>query len=237
MVRESFVQRPVHGSGTGCQAQRAVLHGGTLDNGKVGVEWTTSHGFTVKGLINRFLLEPSETITLYGGEEQRRPPHETAEHTHMRVIPETSGQRVLNGAPFAATFPRSPPQVSGPGFDTRVLPQCDRELADLIRRTGLGYMANSPITYCPLGTERANVTVARVPMYRRVAGVGYTVLLVLTCGNKQLQPGTPLLCDYRPKMDLPAKFQFRCRDPSHYHAAGQPFPRTEESSDGDDTGV
>jgi hypothetical protein len=231
MVRDSFLKRPVEGTGKGCGAQRAVLSGGTLATGKVAVKWVTDHGYTERGLVNRVVFRPRDVITLYGGEERPRPLDGTGPHTHTRVIPETRGQRVLDGASFASTFPGTPPPSGDVGSGEGLHPECDPELSQLIMSTGIGYMANSPITYCPLGVERPNVTVTRIPMGRLVPGIGYNVLVALTCGGRTLEPGTTLLCEYRPKLDLPQHFQFHCRDRAHYLAAGVPFP--EEVCNGD----
>jgi hypothetical protein len=102
LCRKSFRQDPVFGAAKGCQAQRALIHGGTLANGKVAVEVRWTHGRKLRELIAKVRFEPNEDVSCYGGFLQQAP-SETDRHTHMRHVPLTD--YVLEGQPFAGCFP------------------------------------------------------------------------------------------------------------------------------------
>ncbi len=63
MCRQWFKDHPVRGKG--CQAQNALLRGGTLDNGKVALEIRWSHGVMLRELIAKVRFEHGDDVTCY----------------------------------------------------------------------------------------------------------------------------------------------------------------------------
>lgn len=225
LCRKSFRQDPVFGAAKGCQAQRALIHGGTLANGKVAVEVRWTHGRKLRELIAKVRFEPNEDVSCYGGFLQQAP-SETDRHTHMRHVPLTD--YVLEGQPFAGCFPVEE------GFTKFTLgvplsPRCgDPAWDQVITSNGIGYMANT-VTKCPLRSRsRTNVTVCEAQLGRAVPGVPYSSVLVLRASDGGIDIGQPVISPYEP-WKLKKTFEFKCADAEHYRAAGH----VQADSDGD----
>ena len=67
MCRESFRLRPAIRKGKGWPAQMDLLHGGTLENGRVGVRVADSHGYTLRELYSVTGVKAGGLVTMYGG--------------------------------------------------------------------------------------------------------------------------------------------------------------------------
>jgi hypothetical protein len=217
ICRNSFMDRRLQGSASGIAAQRALLTGGTLQNGKVKVEQRISHGMVIRELIAGIRFEPGADVTCYGGFVEKRPP-ETEEHTHMRGIP--ASDYALNGILFSGCFPIKPGAALKIGHSVALTPQCeDQRWEAVIASSGIGYFANT-VTRCPLSTSRPNVVVHALPMYRKIAGVSYSSVLVLRAASHGIDVGEPIISPYE-GCQSKAKFKFPCKDPLHWAAAGR----------------
>ena len=100
-------------------------------------------------------------------------------------------------------------------------PQCeDQRWEAVIASSGIGYMANT-VTRCPLLRQtRPNVVVHEVAMYRVIAGVSYSSVLVLRGASQGIDIGEPIISPYEGYQSK-AKFKFHCKDPLHWAAAGR----------------
>ena len=67
-------------SGKGCEAQRALFDGGTIENGKVAVQFRQWHGRIVRQLVAMIDFAPHSDVTCYGGLVQA--PANKADSTH-----------------------------------------------------------------------------------------------------------------------------------------------------------
>jgi hypothetical protein len=220
LCRQSFKQHPVKRGGTGAPAQRAIMTGGTLDNGKLRVYFQKSHGVLVRELIAMVRFEPHSVVTCYGGFVELAPSEEAC-HTHMRHIPET--KRVLNGVEFASRFPCKPGVMFELGRGLPLRPVCaNADWSTVIRTTGLGYMANT-VTKCPLQRTRPNVTIQCKPVGRYIKNVPHgSSVVYLVAASKGIAVGDAVISPYEACVQT-AKFRFNCADPAHYKAAGCAF--------------
>jgi hypothetical protein len=213
----------VSGGGKGIRAQRALLEGGTLANGKVGVMFKTSHGHCIRELVARVKFHRGEVVTCYGGFLERVPGPETDEHwlTHMRHIP--LNDHVLNGLEFSNTFPASNSIVLGKlGYREWLHPRgVGPEWIRIIESSGLGYMANT-VTKCPMTRTRPNVIVDELILGRVVEGVPYSAVLVLRAGDQDIQVDQTIVSPYE-AWKQNQLFEFKCADEWHYIAAGKDF--------------
>lgn len=218
LCRDSFRQNPVPDKAKGCQAQRALLHGGTLDNGQLSVEVRWSHGRMLRELIAKARFEQGEIVSCYGGFVTPAP-LETNLHTHMRHIPLTD--YVLEGLPFADCFPVKLGAMFKLGYNVALRPRCKNPAWDkVITSSGVGYMANT-VTRCPLFTRtRPNVTVSEAMLGRIIPGVPYSSVIVLRASEGGIDIEEPIISPYEP-WKLKKKFEFKCVDEEHYKAAGR----------------
>jgi hypothetical protein len=219
LCRASFKENPT--SGKGCRAQRALLHGGTILNGKVSVQVRHDHGRAVRELVCLKDVPPLEVVTCYGGFVGLAPA-EKDEHTHMRHIP-ASGY-VMDGDAFSSTMPEGNSAVSKLGVKIPLYPRCDDEKwASVVAGSGIGYMANT-VTKCPLqGQKGYNVTVHAYTLGRVVPGVVQSDVLVLQACIHGLKAGDCVISPYESYRQT-KKFQFVCADLMHYRAAGATPP-------------
>ena len=227
LCRQSFLQKPVPSRhGTGIDAERAILTGGTLSNGQLQVQMRDCHGVRLRELIPMRGYKPGAIVTCYGGFVGLAPP-KGEHHTHMRQIPTTN--YVLDGEEFSDCFPFQNGAVFGLGHTLAMTPRCEnRAWEDIIRSTGLGYMANT-ITKCPLQRRaRTNVTVHTAVLGRSIPGVPYSTVVYLRAGTNGIQPQEPIISPYEGCQSKQA-FQFICADEDHYHAAGREFVSIQES--------
>jgi hypothetical protein len=67
LCRTAFREHPVVGSGEGSVAQRALMDGGTLDNGKLFIREQGTHGRSFRHLIAGVAFPPNCGVTCYGG--------------------------------------------------------------------------------------------------------------------------------------------------------------------------
>jgi hypothetical protein len=215
------VNRPVWGSSNGIQAQRALLNGGTIQNGKVSIQLRMSHGVVIRELIARIRFQPRDDVTCYGGFVEKQPP-EGEEDTHMRRIPLTN--YVLNGIAFSGCFPSQSGGVFRVGPGVSLKPQCaDPQWEKVIVSCGLGYMANT-VTKCPLYRQTIpNVSVCEAALERNIVGVSYASVLVLRACSNGIDIGEPIISPYEGKQSK-KKFRFICADPEHYATAGRTPP-------------
>jgi hypothetical protein len=192
----------------GCRAQHALLHGGTLKNGKVAVDRRCSHGIRLRELVARIRFEVGDVVTCYGG-LVKAAPSETDSDTHMRHIP--LSDHVLDGLTFSNCFPEKVGSVLDHANTVSLQPRCqDPEWEKIIVSNGVGYMANT-VTWCPLRVRaRANV-------------------VVLRASTGGIDSGESIISPYEP-WKLKQKFQFKCMEEAHYKAAGKEFI-TEDCTD------
>jgi hypothetical protein len=221
LYRQSFKQRPVKGTGSGVRVQRAIMSGGTLENGKVRVYFRRSHGVTLRELIAMVTFEHHDCVTCYGGFEEPAPASKLDGNNHMRHIPCT--RRVLNGLPFADCFPTVPGVMFDLGLDAPLRPRCDNPAwSHMIRTSGIGYMANT-VTKCPMRLQpRPNVTIQSRSSYRQIDGVSCGSVLYLECGVRGIAVGDPIVSPYEGWAGNP-EFRFECVDQDHYARAGLEF--------------
>jgi hypothetical protein len=234
LCRKSFEERPVFGITKGCKAQRVLLRGGTLDNGKVAVEVRWSHGLQLRELIAVKRFEHEEVVTCYGGFAIKAPKvmeTKVRMDSHMRQIPGTD--YVLEGAPFSDCFPMKQGAMFDLGYSARLRPTCENpEWAKVIASSGIGYMANT-VTKCPLRSRtRTNVTMGTAVLGRTVPGVPYDSVLYLSAGVGGIDPGEPIISAYE-QWKVKEKFRFTCKDSAHYEAAG----RLQSSDEGSEAEV
>ena len=218
LCRESFKNKPVHGDAKGCKAQRALLNGGTLANGKVHVKVRMSHGRVLRELVAGKRFEPGEDVTCYGG-WLLPAPRETDKHTYMRHIPLTD--YVLDGLEFSNQFPSEGGAGLRLGYSVALRPTCeDRAWEDVIASTGIGYMANTT-TACPQQQRaRPNVTICQAMLGRLVTGVPYPSVVVLRASANGIDEGDAIISPYE-AYKLTGKFAFKCMDRNHYAMAGR----------------
>jgi hypothetical protein len=223
LCRRSFEVLPVVGHGTGSVAQRALLSGGTIDNGKIAITWRKSHGVMLRELITLIRFEAGDCVTCYGGFVEPAP-GESEHHTHMRHIP--SSEYVLNGLPFANGFSTQPGAVSGLGYRVCLSPHCgDSQWDRVIATSGAGYMANT-VTQCPQYRRgRPNVTVCEAMLGRVVPGVTYSGVLFLRASAGGIDANQPIISPYEAHQSN-ANFLFKCMDTDHYDVAGYDHPTT-----------
>jgi hypothetical protein len=229
LCRESFRNNPVVGVTKGCQAQRALFYGGTLDNGKVALVKHLSHGVMLRELVAKMRFEEGDYVTCYGGLLGLAPSEETELDTHMRHIPSTD--YVLEGLPFSNCFPQQLGAVCALGYTVPLRPRCDDPAWEqVITSTGIGYMANT-VTKCPMRSRaRANVTVCEVMLGRAIPGVPYSSVLVLQASAGGIDMEAPIISPYE-SWKLKRKFQFKCVDEDHYKWAGLPLYSVEDESE------
>jgi hypothetical protein len=232
LCRRSFANRPVFGVAKGCKAQRALLHGGTLENRKLAVEVHWSHGVLLRELIAQVRFEHKDVVTCYGGFAEKAPVVKKSDvnmHTHMRQIPGTD--YVLEGEPFSNCFPVKQGAMFDLGYSVPLRPQCaDPRWAKVIASSGLGYMANT-VTRCPLILRtRTNVTVCDAVLGRSIPGVPYDSVVYLKASAGGINPGEPIISPYEP-WKLKEKFKFKCNDSAHYEASGRVQSSEDESED------
>jgi hypothetical protein len=218
LCRRAYRQKPVIGTGSGSVAQRILLHGGTLDNGKLVIREQDYHGRRVRHLMAGVLFAPNEIVTCYGGFLQKEPKL-SKDKTHMRHIPHTN--LVLNGWAFSQSFPLTTGSMQRLGYDVDMIPFHENpDWLRVIRTTGLGYMANTK-TSCPMRVNnKTNVTVCQAQLGRDIDGVGYKNMLYLVANGNGIAKGDPIISPYR-SYTLKDKFWFPCIDRNHYEAAGQ----------------
>lgn len=211
----------------GCRAQHALLHGGTLKNGKVSVDRRCSHGIRLRELVARIRFEAGDVVTCYGG-LVKAAPSETDSDTHMRHIP--LSDHVLDGLPFSNCFPEKIGSVLDHANTVSLQPRCqDPEWEKIIVSNGVGYMANT-VTWCPLRVRaRANVVVCEEILGREIPGVPYSSILVLRASTGGIDSDESIISPYEP-WKLKQKFQFKCMEEAHYKAAGKEFI-TEDCTD------
>ena len=195
------------------------MHGGTLANGKVSVQVRHSHGRALRELVTEVDFQSGDVVTCYGGFACRAPVDEKDEHTHMRHIP--SSDLVLNGLPFANTFPDDHSTTQRLGWMVPLKPRSgDKKWDKVISDTEIGYMANS-VTSCPLSNrEYPNVTVATGMLGRSITDVAYEDVVYLLASKDGIKKGETVVSPYESRQQT-EKFQFKCADVSHYRAAGQ----------------
>ena len=225
LCRASFKQTPVVGDhGTGIDAQRAILFGGTLSNGKLQLQKRVSHGVAIRELIAMQDFPHGQIVTCYGGLLELAPTDK--KQTHMRCIPATN--YVLNGVEFSKCFPCEHGAELALGVYVSMLPRCQTVgWATVICTTGLGYMANA-VTRCPLqGRVCPNVTVHRSTLGREVPGVPYSDVLYFRAALHGIRRGQPVISPYEACRSNP-DLQFTCCDPAHYRAAGRQMMPLEE---------
>jgi hypothetical protein len=233
LCRKSFEQQPVFGITKGCKAQRVLLHGGTLDNGKVAVEWRWSHGLELRELIARKRFECGEVVTCYGGFAIKAPvvsEDEVGMDSHMRQIPGTD--YVLEGAPFSNCFPVKQGAMFDLGYSAGLWPKCDHPgWAKVIASSGIGYMANT-VTKCPLSSRRTrtNVTVDTAVLGRTIPGVPFDSILYMRANMGGINPGEPIISPYE-QWKVKEKFKFQCIDKAHYEASGSLLSSDEDSEE------
>jgi hypothetical protein len=218
LCRQSFRRNPLFGTATGCQAQRALFHGGTLQNGKVSVEFRQSHGRMLRELIARVKFKPGADVTCYGGFVAPST-QETDKDTHMRHIPLSN--YILAGRPFSNCFPTALGSEFQLGYNVSLQPRCeDPAWTKVIRSNGIGYMSNT-VTKCPLRRRaRTNVTVCEATLGRHIPGVPYNSIMIIRANSNGIEIGDRIISPYEP-WKLKEKFQFVCVDQAHYAAAGR----------------
>jgi hypothetical protein len=233
LCRNSFLRNPVSDGGAGIEAQRALLRGGTLLNGKVQVVSHWSHGQELRDLIAGVKFLPLEDVTCYGGQLGLAPPKNDG-HTHMRHVP--LSDYVLDGIEFSRTFPVATTHGVGNkyGFMVPLQPQCVNPVwSDMIASSGIGYMANTH-TICPLERRsRNNVTIHAVPLGRNIPDVMYSSVVVLRACSKGIAKGARILSPYEP-WKLQEKWKYRCMSAAHYNAAGHSMPITDDTDQTDE---
>ena len=219
LCRASFKKNPTNGKG--CRAQRALLHGGTILNGKVSVQVRHAHGRAVRELVCLEDVPPLGVVTCYGGFVGLAP-DEKDEHTHMRHLP--ASDYVMDGDAFSSTIPEGNSAASKFGVEIPLFPCCDNEQwAFVVASSGIGYMANT-MTKCPLqGQKRYNVTVHAYTLGRVVPGVVQSDVLVLQACSDGLKAGDCVVSPYESYRQT-KKFEFVCDDLMHYRAAGATPP-------------
>jgi hypothetical protein len=218
LCRASFEKDPVRDGGTGCAAQRALLHGGTLTNGKVAIQFRESHGKPLRELVAKKRFNEGDDVTCYGGFVGLAP-MEKQDHTHMRSIP--LSDYVLCGQAMSDCFPGEPCALYSIGHIIALSPHCQNpDWAVQIASSGIGYMANT-VTKCPIQRRaRPNVTVCSAMLGRHIPGVPYHVVMVLRASAGGIDIDEPIISPYE-AYKLKDKFVFECGDKSHYHVAGK----------------
>jgi hypothetical protein len=210
---------PVFGTGTGIQAQRALLYGGTLANGKVAVEFHPSHGLMLRELIAKVRFDPGDDVTCYGGLLMPAPKKEKDSDTHVPSVP-----FVLEGLQFSESFPTTLGGMYELGYHVPLRPRCETPAWEaVIATSGLGYMANT-VTKCPLSRNRPNVVVCEAMLGRTIPGIPYPSVMTLRAGATGIDIGQPIISPYEP-WQVTKKFQFKCVDEAHYKAAGKVLPK------------